>query len=97
MMSKFFLGLLLLLFLLSCSSCRDEAISFDPDFHVGSQKHNGIISQNGYLVKCDTLQIERFGCMHEDKIIELIGILHNARIPRKDKKRMMKILDEVLD
>lgn len=63
--------ILVILYLLILSSCKDARRRFYPHFYVGDYENMQIINRDHEAVKCEEERFNEFGCMHVDKINEL--------------------------
>ena len=101
-MRKIQTGALLCLIVL-LKSCNSADINFEPEFHVPSIADQSLI----YCSEVDDLdncignfhkvgyyqeEIERFGCLSEDKIKELIEILIRNGVPKKKADNILRRL-----
>lgn len=77
------------------SSCT-QSIKWDPNFYKASSINESIQDRNENVVMCSEQRFDNFACLHKDKILELAEILERARLPKEDKKQMLKILNGVL-
>jgi hypothetical protein len=84
--------MILLVFMMGASSCT-TGITFNPDWHVGDSHQMAIVPEEGPVVMCEAERFNNFACMHREKVKELKIILQNARIPKKDKEKILKALE----
>lgn len=85
----------LFVFVLGASSCT-TGITFNPDFHVGDPVQMAIVPEEGPIVRCEEERFSQFACMHREKVKELKEILQKARIPKKEKLRLLKTLNNAI-
>lgn len=91
-----FVTRLLILSLLLLYGCGSDSIKFDPIFHRGDYINGQIVPREPYpIVSCYEPKFAEYSCMHIDKIKELKEILIRARLPKKYKKKVIQILNEI--
>jgi hypothetical protein len=83
----------LLLIALTLTSCRSKGIKFDPIWHVGDHMSGQIVPREPYpIVSCFEPSFDQYACMHQDKVKELLTILHKARLPENLKTQIRQAL-----
>lgn len=90
-------SIILLLLLVTAISCTHEGIDWDPHFYIGDYLNEQVIDRNSVTVMCNQPDFNRFACLHEDKVKELIDILSRAEIPDDLKTSLLKTLVPVSD
>lgn len=86
--------LLALLLSTTCfaNSCTGSAIKFDPIFYTPQLAEQSFINRFGQSIPFSDEQIEKLACLGPEKLAELIEILQRARLPKKEKKRLIDSL-----
>ena len=71
------IGIFLFLLLVLLQGCVHPSnhIKFDPDFHMIDSTTQTLVNSNGNVIPIESMEAERFVCMHEDKVIELYELL----------------------
>jgi len=64
--------------LFSCAN-YDQIIEFDPNFYVPRSAERYIIDRHSNIVYFVDPKIDKFACLHKDKVIELRDLLRNSR------------------
>lgn len=71
--------LMMSLCVLSGCATYDQIIKFDPNFYVARSRNGYIIDRHGNIINFNSQEIDKYACLHENKIIELRDILRNSR------------------
>jgi hypothetical protein len=90
-------SIILLLLIVVAASCSHEGIDWNPDFYVGDSHNQQIINEEGITIMCDQPEFNKYACLSEDKVKELIEILTNAEIPLALKEKILKTMAPVMD
>ena len=88
------LGISILLVLCFSATC-DRGIIWNPDFHVGDYRMQGITNERQETTFCYEEKFNKFACLIEDKIKELREILAKARLPKETQMSVDKILGAI--
>ncbi len=79
--------------LLAGASCKSKGIKFDPIWHVGDSSSGSIVPREPYpIVSCFDEEFNNFACLSEEKVKELLTLLHKARIPNKLKNDIINTI-----
>jgi hypothetical protein len=70
-------------------------VNFDPIWYVGDYENMGITNRFGQTIHADQPEFNKYACLSDDKLKELILILKEAKIPRRTKEEIIKVLENV--
>ena len=79
-------------------SCQTTGVNFNPDFavlRVDESDDAYLIHENGFSVFQYQEEFQLYGCLSEQKIKELRELLLNAQIPKREKTRLLNILNSL--
>jgi hypothetical protein len=79
---------------LGVNSCGSYVpVNFDPIWYVGDYENVGITNRFGQTIPANEPDFNRYACLSDDKLKELIVILREAKIPRRLKEDMIELLE----
>jgi len=87
----------LLIIFFAISSCSGVGIDFDPDFYFPDVENQRLENEKFIKIPFTSNEMNDFACMSSAKLKELKEILNSATIPRKEKNKILNILNKAIN
>ena len=84
------------IFLVSCSSCKD--FDWKPDPYVGDSTTTSLFNAEGEVIQCEQPEFDRMTCFDEANIAALKTAIEEVNgVKKKDKKKILKAIDKTFN